>query len=326
MDWADRIGRRLKLRDLHILLAVIQQGSMGRAAAQLSVSQPVISKAIADMEHVLGVRLLDRTAHGAEPTLYGNALLKWAVIVFDDLRQSVKEIEFLSDPTAGQLRVGTTEAMSGGLLPAIIERLSRRHPAIAFEVIQTPATVAQYQELRDRKVELILGRMPARKIDDDVEVDVLFDEEVCVVAGLRSTWRRRRRIGLADLMAEPWCMPPLDTIQGLLIANAFQAQGLELPATRVSTISLQLHTSLLSTGRYLATLPSSVLRFSGKKIPARILPVEFRPQPWPVAVATLKKRTVSPVAQLFIACARELTEKLRSGEKLNRTRARASAS
>ena len=64
MPWSDRIGRRFKLRDLHILLAVVQSGSMGKAAAQLAMSQPVISKAVSDIEHALGVRLLDRSRRG----------------------------------------------------------------------------------------------------------------------------------------------------------------------------------------------------------------------------------------------------------------------
>ena len=102
----ERIGRRLRLRDLHILMSVARCGGMGKAAAELAVSQPAISKAIADMEHTFGVRLLDRTAQGVEPTLYGRALLKWGAAVFDDLRQGVKEIEFLADPAAGELRIG----------------------------------------------------------------------------------------------------------------------------------------------------------------------------------------------------------------------------
>src|SRR5262249_56774951 len=101
MQWSERIGRRLKLRDLHFLLTVAKAGSMGKAATELAVSQPVVSKAIADLERVLGTRLLDRGAQGVEPTLYGRALLKWSVAVFDDLRQGVKEVEFLTDPTAG---------------------------------------------------------------------------------------------------------------------------------------------------------------------------------------------------------------------------------
>ncbi len=90
-----RVMRRLKLRELRILTTVAQAGSMGKAATQLALSQPAISKAIAEMEYTLGVALLDRTPHGVEPTLYGRALLKWSAAVFDDLSQGVREIEFL---------------------------------------------------------------------------------------------------------------------------------------------------------------------------------------------------------------------------------------
>src|SRR5919109_3384428 len=106
MQWSERIGKRLKLRDLHILLAVVQWGSMAKAAAELAVSQPAVSKAIADMEHTVGLRLLDRTRHGIEPTVYGRALIKRGLAVFDELRQGVKELEFLADPTAGGLPSG----------------------------------------------------------------------------------------------------------------------------------------------------------------------------------------------------------------------------
>jgi hypothetical protein len=93
MDWPDRIGRRLKLRDVHILLAVVQWKSMARAAERLAISQPVFSKAIADLERTVGVRLLDRNRLGAEPTPYGLALLRHGLAAFDELKQGVKEIE-----------------------------------------------------------------------------------------------------------------------------------------------------------------------------------------------------------------------------------------
>jgi DNA-binding transcriptional LysR family regulator len=90
MDWSDRIGRRLKLRDLHILLAVVQWGSISRAAEHLAISHPVVSKAIADLEHALGVRLFDRSPKGIEPTEYGRAFLASSRAVFDELRQGVQ--------------------------------------------------------------------------------------------------------------------------------------------------------------------------------------------------------------------------------------------
>jgi DNA-binding transcriptional LysR family regulator len=104
IDWESRIGRRLGVRDLHVFVTVVQWGSMAKAAQQLNVTQPAVSKAIGDLEHTLGVRLLDRRPQGVEPTMYGRALLKRSNAVFDELKQSVRDIEFLADPTVGQVR------------------------------------------------------------------------------------------------------------------------------------------------------------------------------------------------------------------------------
>jgi DNA-binding transcriptional LysR family regulator len=111
MKWTDRIGRRLKLSDLHLFITVAEMGSMGKAAERLAISQPAVSKAIADLEHTLGVRLLDRTAAGVMPTAYGRALLKRSVGAFDELRQGIKDMEFLADPTVGEVRIGCPEAI-----------------------------------------------------------------------------------------------------------------------------------------------------------------------------------------------------------------------
>ena len=135
MDWEDRIGRRLKLRDVNILLTVVQSGSMAKAAEVLAVSNPAVSKAISDLEHTLGVRLLERSPHGVEPTVYGHALLDRGVAAFDELKQAVKHIEFLMDPTAGEVRIGASIAMSAGFIAAVTDRLSRSHPKITFQVL-----------------------------------------------------------------------------------------------------------------------------------------------------------------------------------------------
>src|SRR5262245_45813868 len=88
----DRVGRRIKMRQLEILSAVAECGTMGKASQQLSISQPVVSKAIADLERMLGVRLLDRRPEGTEPTQYGRALLKRSAVIFDELKEGVSEI------------------------------------------------------------------------------------------------------------------------------------------------------------------------------------------------------------------------------------------
>src|SRR5881396_1078014 len=122
IDWESRIGRRLRLRDLHVFFAVLQAGSMARAAANLRVTQPSVSKAIGELEAALGVRLFDRSPQGVEPTKYGDSLRKCGSAVFDDLRQGIQDIEFLSDPTVGELRIGCSESITSSILPSIIQR------------------------------------------------------------------------------------------------------------------------------------------------------------------------------------------------------------
>jgi DNA-binding transcriptional LysR family regulator len=130
MRVSDRIGRRLKLHDLHVLMAVVQAGSMSKAAEFLNTTQPAVSRSIADLEHAFGVRLLDRSRQAVELTEYGRALLDGGVAMFDDLRQAVKNIEFLADPTAGEIRVGAHGLARLASQPP--PTLQRRRPAEAW--------------------------------------------------------------------------------------------------------------------------------------------------------------------------------------------------
>jgi DNA-binding transcriptional LysR family regulator len=303
-----RIRRRLRLRDLDTLIAVVETGSMARAAAQLAVSQPAISKAIAEMERTLGHRLLDRTAQGVEPNLYGKALLKWAKAVFDDVHQGVAELDFISDPTSGELRIGASGPMATGMLPVILARLHQQHPRIVFHVSQVTSVSQQQDALRERRVDLLLGRALGQ--GEDLSDEILFHERSYVVADSSNPLCRRRKIALRDLFGEPWILPPSDTVVGALIQQAFRASGLELPRAIVVTGAIQMLSALLGLGPYLAIFPSSMLEFSPQRRALRALPIDLPVPPGPVAITTLKNRTISPVAQIFIECAREVAKPL----------------
>ena len=159
-DWDSRIGRRVTLRDLHILSAVVHWGSMAKAASHLAMSQSAVSEGIAHLEDALRVRLLDRSARGIEPTIYANVLLKRGHAVFDELKQGIKDIEFLSDPNAGEVRIGCAEMLSYGLLPAVIDRLSRRHPQVAVRIVHLDTESLEFQVLQERTVDFVIARIP----------------------------------------------------------------------------------------------------------------------------------------------------------------------
>jgi DNA-binding transcriptional LysR family regulator len=229
VEWDDkRLGRHLKLRDLNVLLTVVRCGSMGKAAAELALSQPAISKAIAEMEFTLGVRLLDRGPQGVEPTIYARALLDRGLIAFDELRQAVKHIEYLADPTAGELRIGCTVPIGTGFAAVLVEELSRRHPGIVFDLLAAESALT-YRALEERKVDLVITRIFHPIAEEHMHAEALYDEQDVVAAGAQNPWVRRRKVALADLMNEAWTLPPPDSLNGELIVEAFRAHRLDLP-------------------------------------------------------------------------------------------------
>ena len=309
MQLSDRIGRRIKLQDVHILMAVVQAGSMGKAARQLNTSQPNISKSIADLEHALGVRLLDRHRRGIEPTKYGRALLDGGAAVFDELRQTVKRIEFLADPAAGEIRVGSNPLLAASFTSAVVDRLSRRYPRIKFQIV-TGYVEALHRLLSERGVDLLIALKLGPITDERLAFEFLFDDSCVVVASSQSPWARRRRVGLAELVNEPWVLSPPGSGISSIAMEAFVANGLGYPRMTVITDSPHMRMSSLATGRYLTIFPASALRFPSQRPELKILPVELPMTPVPTGIVTLNKRTLSPVAQLFIDTAREVAKPL----------------
>jgi len=309
MRFSDRIGRRIKLKDLHVLMTVVQAGSMGKAAERLKTGQPNISRSIADLEHALGVRLLDRHRQGVEPTEYGRALLDGGATVFDGLRQAVKNIEFLADPTAGEVRVGCNPFVAASFASAIVDRLTRRYPRILIHLVAGEANIL-HRELGERNVDLLIARRFGVLADERLSYEFLFDDSYVVAAGAQNPWVRRRRVALAELGNESWVLTPPETATWSVAMEAFRAVGLDRPRVNVVTLSLETRISLLATGHFLTLLPASAMRFPARRPELRVLPVELPAARVPNGIVTLKDRTLSSVARLFIETAREAAKPL----------------
>jgi len=277
---------------------------MAKAAAHLGVTQPSVSKSIRDLEVALGVRLFDRSPQGVELTRYGGALQKCGSAVFDELRQGIKSIEFLSDPDAGEVRIGSAEPMMAGFIPAIIDRLAREHSRIVFHTIQGVGH-ALLTALRERRVDLVVSGSLRSIGGEDLVSEVLFSDHLLIVAGLENRWSRRRKIDLSELLDEPWILPETDSMLGTLITKDFHSSGLAPPRSSVLSNSMTLRNRLLATGRYLSVMPRSMLHFGGEQLQVKILPVRWPGVAQPTEIITLKNRTLSPAVDLFIACARE---------------------
>jgi DNA-binding transcriptional LysR family regulator len=314
-NWEARIGSRVRLRDLHILLTVVQNGSMVKAAAQLGVSQPAISDAIATLEAALGVRLLDRSRKGVEPTAYGALLLKYGQMAIDDLRQGVKEIESLADPAAGELRIVCTDTIVNGSLVPIIQRLNHRYPRVRLHVAQFASPLYEFSDLEQRKADLAMVRLnlgPGSRISPAMTAEELIDDRYCIVVSTRSPLARRARTKLADLINERWIVPPADIPGGASVSTsiqeAFLDAGLQPPEFMITTFSAFLRTTMVASGQYVSVLPQSVLRLHPDEL--RELRTDLPMPRWPVAIVSLKNRALNPAARLFVECAREVANSI----------------
>jgi DNA-binding transcriptional LysR family regulator len=136
----------------------------------------------------------------------------------------------------------------------------------------------------------------------------VYDDQVVVVAGRQSKWARSGKLKLADLAREPWILPPADTLPGSLAAELFRGAGAEMPRAPITTLSIHLCCRLVASGRFVTTLPTSILRFGGKDLSLKVLSMKLPVQSRPVGIVTLKNRTLSPVAKLFIECVHRLVK------------------
>jgi DNA-binding transcriptional LysR family regulator len=305
-----RRARRLTARDLRILSVTVRCGSMAKAARELGMTQPSVSEAISTLEAVLRVRLLDRSTRGVEPTLYAEALINRGRIIFDELEQAIRDVEFLSNPGVGEVSVGCPESLAAGFVPAVIESFSRQYPRVTVHVVPAEPATLQFRELRERSVDLMIGRILEQFPGNDLRADVLFNDRCVVLAGTCSHLADRRHIALAELTKERWIhLPPINPIS-LLVAEAFRSKGLEVPRESVRSFSLHVRNHLLAGGRFITTSWASMLKFNSKQWGLKALPVDLGIPPVPVAAIMLKNRTLSPVVERFVEHAKTVGKRL----------------
>lgn len=310
MNWEERIGRRLTLRDVRILLTAVELGSVSKAAARLRVSQPAISKTITQMERAVEAPLVRRTTRGVEPTEQGQALVARCRAAMRELRAGVDAMDDLSRPKLGELFIAGNQVSLSGIIPIVISRLYDRHPGVVFHIVSAPTFADQVHALEDERAELVIGRLSLPRAVDRLNVVELFMDDFQVVAGQNHRLASRADVRLADLMDEPWTFPSPETITGQYMTQLFRANGFDTPRVNVIASSLQLHRRLVLESGFLALFPRSLTR----SVPGmRVLPAPMKQEPRSIGVLTLRYRTLSPLAKLFIDEALAVSREISAG-------------
>ena len=309
MQWDEaQIGRRFRLRDLHVLFTVAQSGSMGKAALKLGVSQPTVSEVVAGLENLVGAQLFERSARGIQLTPYGDALLKRSQNVFDELKQGLRDLQYLSDPTVGELRIGCPESITSSILPPVLDNFWRQHPQVRVHTSPASGSVLDLPQLRAREIDLFVGLTQTERGGDEFDVETLFNDRAVVAVGLTNPLARRRKVSFEELMIHPWLMTGQHSRNYQILVEATRTRGLQMPRIVLDSMSVHMRTRLLATGPYVTMLPNSVLRSNAERFSLKMLNVDIPADPWPVVIATLKNRVLTPLALKFVdhlrACVR----------------------
>ena len=306
----DRARRRVRLRDLETLVAVVHEGGMRKAAQTLNLSQPAVSKAMLELENALGLQLLERGARGVVPTQFGAALVRRSKGLIDELQGTLRELAHLADPETGEVRLGAMETLQAGLVGAAIRAQLARHPRmrLTIESGQSPELIGHF--LRERLVDFVVARPLTMPLPVDVVGEPLFHDQLRVAVGPDHPFARRRRVHLGELADDTWLLSRNELMRESPVMQAFEAAGFEPPERVVATGSLNMRQNLLATGRFVTCVPHSLLPFGHARTHFRILPIPIPVWATPTMILTVKGRTLGPAAESFLARLRELAKPL----------------
>jgi DNA-binding transcriptional LysR family regulator len=306
----EQARRRLRLRDLETLVTVVRAGGMRKAASELNLSQPAVSKAVAELEDTVGLKLLERGRRGVVPTAFGAALARRAEGLIDGVRGALRELDELADPEAGEVRVGSMETLHAGVVSATATAMLSQHPRVRliFESGQSPDLIQHF--LMGRLVDFVVARPYSPTLPPEIDAEHLFTDRLLVMVGQNHPAARRRKIGLVDLQQEHWILSRNEVLPDSPIAQTLREQGLELPSQIIISGGLAMRFALLATGNFVTCVPHSLMPFLPQPSALRVLPIRLPTWRTATMILTLRGRIPSPATQLFLAKLREQAQPL----------------
>jgi DNA-binding transcriptional LysR family regulator len=293
-----------KPRHLRLLVAMDDIRHLGKVAASINVSQPAVSKALAELERGLGLKLFERTARGVHPTAYGECMIRHARAMLSELAQTRDELSGLLSGSSGSIRVGALPTAAFEVLPRSLAMFKAQRPAIAVLVREGTVEVL-LPELWLGKLDLIVGRLPSERTAHGLGEKTLMEEGVNLVARCAHPLARRKRLRWSDLTGYPWVLPPLNTLLREPLERAFEDHGLAMPADRIETLSVHIIRAYLHYTDAIAALASDVARYYESLGLLAILPLELPKLVRPVGIIWNRQRPIPPSTQALMQCLEE---------------------
>lgn len=311
IDWIVR--GRLKLRQLALLKALGESRNLRRAAASLRLAQPAATRMVHDVEGVLGLALFERSRKGMTPTVYGEAMIRHANLVLADLEAARGEIVALAGGASGHVDVGTVTSIAPLLLPRALARVKSERPGLQLTV-------------HEGNHELVVGSLARGELDvalvraspgagfPGVRYELLYREAFHIVAGRKNPLARARRLALADLVDEPWILPPESVPLRQSLDVLFASAAGRKPRNPIESVSILTNLTLIQEAPLLCIMPArAAMRYARQHLVA-VLRVPLPQLSGPVALAMRAAGGRSPAVDALIAAIRAAAVETRDTE------------
>ncbi len=299
---------RLKLRQLRLLTAIADEGTVLKGAMALNIAQPAATKTVKELEDALGVQLFDRTSRGVTPTEYGRVLIGHAKLILTQLRHAGEDLQSLEEGLTGRVHVGTLLAASSSLLPRALIMLHERRPGIAVSVVE--GTIDRLMPaLRTGDLDVVLGRLPEYRERENLKQQILYHDSVAIMVREGHPLTFLPNPGLSDLLAHDWVMPPPQTTLRRQIDQAFRQQGLEPPRAVIESVSILTNHQLLSHTDMVGAMPYQV---GVGQAGLAILPVTLEGTGSRIGATTHASVELSAAARYFMGIIHEVAAGIRA--------------
>ncbi|EBZ4587520.1 LysR family transcriptional regulator [Salmonella enterica subsp. enterica serovar Hato] len=296
-------SQRIRLRHLHTFVAVAQQGTLGRAAETLNLSQPALSKTLNELEQLTGTRLFERGRLGAQLTVPGEQFLTHAVKVLDALNTAGQALNRKEDASADVVRVGALPTAALGILPAAIGRFHQQHKSTSLQVATMNNTML-LAGLKSGEIDLGIGRMSDPELMGGLNYELLFLESLKLVVRPGHPLLQET-ITLSRVMEWPVVVSPKGTVPRQNAEALLQSQGCKMPAGCIETLSASLSRQLTVDYDYVWFVPSGAVKEDLRQATLVSLPVPTQSAGEPIGILTRVDIPLSTGAQMLIAAIRK---------------------
>ncbi|EJO9235070.1 LysR family transcriptional regulator [Salmonella enterica] len=296
-------SQRIRLRHLHTFVAVAQQGTLGRAAETLNLSQPALSKTLNELEQLTGTRLFERGRLGAQLTVPGEQFLTHAVKVLDALNTAGQALNRKEDASADVVRVGALPTAALGILPAAIGRFHQQQKSTSLQVATMNNTML-LAGMKSGEIDLGIGRMSDPELMGGLNYELLFLESLKLVVRPGHPLLQET-ITLSRVMEWPVVVSPKGTVPRQNAEALLQSQGCKMPAGCIETLSASLSRQLTVDYDYVWFVPSGAVKEDLRQATLVSLPVPTQSAGEPIGILTRVDIPLSTGAQMLIAAIRK---------------------